>query len=349
MSYEAFLSSLDPKTAAEVRTAAETEIVRYPLASRRITVSLGGGIAAGRIATIFGNESAGKSLLAVQTIGMLQKKGLVCGYLDAEGTYDKAYGAKLGVNNAELLHEVAKPFRRAEEKFLPWIQGGIDVLLIDTVSALIPDDFMDMDEKNGDDHINLEKRKKMMAHAKSTANMLRAIHMENEKTAVIILSQTTTSVQQTYVEQIPHGGKRLSFDSSQIIRLTSSPSEGNQIKGELQFGANLIQKPIGREVNWLVKKNKLGRSMDTGKYDMYYAEGTISDAKKKIGIDRDQELIMMCTDYGVIDGSSKGWYAYGGQKLREKELVRMIQQEEGFEKELETELDLAIAGGELDE
>lgn len=344
MSYEDFVMGLDPKTAARIKTAAETEVVKYPLASRRLTASLGGGIAADRVCTIFGNESAGKSLHSAQTIGLLQKKGLVCGYVDAEGSYEKTYGAKLGVNNDELLLVMAKPFRRAMDEFIPWIQNGLDVLVIDTVSALIPEDFLDVDDKAGD-HINPEKMKKMMAHAKSTANMLRAIHMENRKTAVIILSQTTTSIQQTYVEQIPHGGKRLSFDSSQIIRLTSSPSDSNQIKGELQFGDRLIQKPIGREVDWLVKKNKLGRSHDTGKYKMYYAEGdTGNGIITRVGIDRDQELLVMAGDYGIIDTSSKGWYAYRDQKFREKELVAMLREEEGFEQELESLVNMAMTG-----
>lgn len=345
MSYEDFVQGLDPKTAARVKTAAETEVVKYPLASRRLTASLGGGIAAGRVCTIFGNESAGKSLVSTQTIGMLQKQGLVCGYVDAEGSYEKGYGAKLGVNNKELAFTDYKPFKRAMDEFIPWIQGGIDVLVIDTVSALIPNDFVDLDDKGGD-HINLDKMKKMMAHAKSTADMLRAIHMENEKTAVIILSQTTTSINQQmgYVEQVPHGGKRLGFDSSQIIRVTSSASDSNQIKGELQFGDNIIEKPIGREVDWFVKKNKLGRSHDTGKYNMYYAEGTINSTKKTVGIDRDQELIVMAGDYGILDTSSKGWYAYRDQKFRQKDLVSMIQNEPGFERELESAVHTAMTG-----
>lgn len=333
MSYEDFLGTLDPKVAAKVRTAAETKIVRYPLASRRLTASLGGGIAAGRIHTIYGNESAGKSLLAMQTVGMLQKQGLICGLADAEGTYDKVFGAKLGINNEELLLSRAKPFMRAQNDFLPWISNGLDVLVIDTISDLIPEDFLD----DKGDHIEIEKMKKMMAHAKSTANMIRAIMMENEKTAVIMLSQTTTSIQQTYVEQIPHGGKRVMFDSSQIIRLTSSASDSNQIMGELQFGERIMQKPIGREVDWLVKKNKLGRSHDKGKYKMYYAGD-------KIGIDRDQELIVMAGDYGILDTSSKGWYGYRDQKFRESALVDIINNEAGFEEELEMQINLVMTG-----
>lgn len=330
--FEEFLETLDPKTAKRARTASEVEIVKYPLASRRLTLALGGGIAAGRICTIHGNESAGKSLLSMQTVGMLQKAGLVCALADSEGTYDKEFGARLGVNNDELLLSQYKAFKRAQEEFLPWITAGIDVLVIDTVSDLIPDAFLDEDQ-----HIDIEKQKKMMAHAKSTADMIRAIHMENEKTAVIILSQTTTSVQQTYVEQIPHGGKRLLFDSSQIIRLTSSASDTNQIKGELQFGARLIEKPIGREVDWLVKKNKLGRSHDKGKYNMYYAGS-------KIGIDREQELIMMLGDFGVLDTSKKGWYGYQDKGYRQKELVTMIENDLGFEEQMEKELELAMTG-----
>ena len=85
---EEFLARLDPKIARKVKTAQNTELVKYPVASIGLNRALGGGIGAGRITLLYGNSGSGKSLLALQTIGILQKQGLSCAYFDVEGTYE---------------------------------------------------------------------------------------------------------------------------------------------------------------------------------------------------------------------------------------------------------------------
>src|SRR4051812_48537701 len=88
--------------ASQIKSASQTEIVRLPLASYGLTKALGGGIAKGRVTTIYGTESSGKSLLMQQSIGRWQKEGLTCAWVDAEGSYDKEFCARLGVNNDEI-------------------------------------------------------------------------------------------------------------------------------------------------------------------------------------------------------------------------------------------------------
>lgn len=301
MSYEDFIAKLNPKVAANLKTAQETELVRLPLASYRLTNDLNGGIAKGRIALIYGSTSAGKSLLAQQSIAKWQKQGLVCAYVDVEGTWEKTWATRLGVNNDELILIQAKSSGRIEKEITPLLESEIDVLVIDSISDILPEVFVD---KSGEMNAQTD-RKQVGAQAKAITALLNGIHYVNKSTAVIIISQTTTFFGQSYVEQIPHGGQKTLFASSQVIRLTSSASPNQQKKGEVYVGEKVFEQPIGREVEYLIKKNKLGAPFRANKYMLYY-DGP------KIGIDYITEIVDEATDFDVVDKRG-AWFYYGEQ------------------------------------
>src|ERR1044072_6566634 len=104
MSFEDFMSKLDPKTAKRLQVAQEIETKQLPLASIGLTHALNGGIGTGRVSTFYGNQSSGRPLVLMQPIGLLQKFRYVCVYADAEGTYTKEFGKRLGINNEELIY-----------------------------------------------------------------------------------------------------------------------------------------------------------------------------------------------------------------------------------------------------
>ena len=296
MALEDFLSKLDPKTAKRLKVAQEVELVRLPLASTGLTHALGGGIGAGRITLTYGNTSSGKSVLYMQTVGMLQKMGFVCAWVDVEGTYEKSFGARLGIDNDELILIQKKSFGGITDEIMPLIRAGIDMIVIDSISDALPEVFVDKDGAA----VEFEKMKQLGAHARSCTMMVNAIHYENEKTAVVLISQTTTKIEQTYVKQIPHGGQKVPFASSQIIKLTSSNTEGQQIMGNTYVGDLILEAPIGRKVEYYVEKNKLGPQSRKGKYDLYYAGDFV-------GIDAIGEVVDTAETYGIV--TKKGaWY-----------------------------------------
>lgn len=294
--FEAFLATLSPEIAKNVRTAATTETIRYPLASKGLTRRLGGGITAGRITTIYGNTSAGKSALVTESVGKLwQPAGLVCAYADVEGTYTKEWGARLGVDNDRLILVGGKSSGKLEKNIRPLLEGGIDILVIDSISDIMPEVFFDKhgNLNDGDD------RKQVGAHAKAITSLINGIHYYNHKTAVILISQTTTSLANMYPEQIPHGGKKTEFGSSVMIRLNSSNSAKAPIMGYIQQGDRLIQSPVGREVNAYLKKNKTGTPFTEWNYNFYY-DGP------KVGVDGVKETIDIGIELGVLQ-SSGAW------------------------------------------
>lgn len=297
MGVQDFLARLDPKTAARIKTAQETEIERLPLISYGLTKALGGGIAKGRLATIYGNQSAGKSLLLQETIGKLwQPAGLVCAYYDVEGAYDKEWAAKLGVDNNELILFHSKSSGKIEEDLTPLLQAEADVVVIDSISDIMPETFIGKDGALNDQ----VDRKQLGAQAKAITALVNGILYSNENTAVVLLSQTTTEINPTHVKQIPHGGKKVLFASSQIVKLTSSGTEGQQIKGDFPVGDLIIEQPIGRKVTAYVEKNKLGRQSATCEYDMYYAGGNV-------GIDVGGEIVKEAIKYKLITKSG-AWF-----------------------------------------
>lgn len=305
MSYEDYMSRLHPKVAAAVKTAQETEVVKLPLASHGLTEALGGGLAKGRVTLFYGSTSSGKSAIIQESIGKLwQPQGLVCAYVDTEGTWDKNWTKRLGVNNDELILIESRSSGKIEKEIRPHLENGIDVLVIDSISDILPEVFIN---KSGEMN-EQEDRKQIGSQAKAITALINGIHYLNEDTAVILISQTTTFMGQSYVEQVPHGGQKAQFASSQIIRLTSSASPNQQLKGKEYVGDYVFEIPVGREVDYLVKKNKLGAPFKSGSYKFYYAG-------KKVGIDSMAEVLDEAVSFDVI---SKGgaWYTYGEQKFQ---------------------------------
>src|SRR5690606_24334608 len=132
---------------------------------------------------------------------------------------------------------------------------------------------------------------------------------------------------------IPHGGQKTQFASSQIIRLTSSASPNQQKKGEVFIGDKVFELPVGREVEYLVKKNKLGAPFRANKYLMFY-DGP------KVGIDYTTEIIDDAADLGVVEKRG-AWVYYGGQSWQGRDkFVAYVEENPEVLDEIITELHL---------
>lgn len=293
------IGRLDPKSQRRVQFASNVSITRYPLASRGLTHALGGGIGAGRICLIYGPQSSGKSLLSGQTIADFQKVGLSTALLDVEKAYDPVFGARLGIDNEKLLLVSHQAADKITDEGVKLIKAGVDLLVVDSISDLISDAFLDKDGEMNP----FEGQKQIGAQAKAIRKMIDSFQYHNERTAIILISQTTTDLSGMYPVQVPHGGKKVLFKSSQIIKLTSPGQEAKQIMGEVMDGDRLIQAPVGRTVTGYVEKNKLGPQSRKCDYDVYY-DGSY------IGVDRFKEEVELAIEIGAIETTSVGRYAF---------------------------------------
>ena len=325
MSFEDFLSKLDPKDARSIQTAATRKVERLPLASRTLTDALNGGIGRGRITTIHGNYSAGKTLLTLQSIAMWQEMGLSVGFIDCEGTLDGDWASRLGVDIDRLVVDGSKSSQRVEQMAVKWINAGLDALVIDSISDILPETFVDEKTRQLD-----SRRVQIGAHAKAIGSLVNGIHYANDNTAVILLSQQTTQMAQTYVKQVPHGGNKILFGSSTIIKLTSSGTDAKQIKGLIRVGSVKEEKPIGRHVDALIEKNKAGGAQNrTASYDIYY-DGDF------VGIDAAGELVELIIDRGVINKAGAWLKMDDGRSWQGKQnLIEAIRNDKDLEREFE--------------
>lgn len=333
MELEEYLARLDPTVAKKVKTAAEVELVRLPLASVGLNRALNGGIGAGRVTLLYGNTSAGKSVLMYQSIAQWQREGKMCVLVDVEGTYDDEFAARLGVDNDKLLLVISKSSGRIENEITPHLKAGADVIVIDSISHILPEVFIEKDGNMADQ----EHRKQLGAHAKAITALVNGIHYLNERTAVVLISQTTTQIEQTYVKQVPHGGKKVQFASSQIIKLTSSNTENQQIKGEIPLGDFMVTEPVGRKVEYYVEKNKMGPQSGKGEYDLYYRGNFV-------GVDVTGELVDLAETYGLVN--KKGaWYTYQEKQYQgRKNLINALKGDEEMLNLMKKELHTAMTG-----
>lgn len=325
---EEFIATLNPKIAKGLRMASETKTELLPLRSYGLTEALGGGIGRDRVALVYGNTSSGKSGLMMQSMADWQESGLVCAYVDTEGTWDNKWAERLGVNVKDAILIQKKSISRVYNEIRPLLEGGIDAIIMDSISMMLPDAFIDEDGKAK----NLENHKQIGAKAKALTSLVNAIHYSNERTAVSMISQTTTDLSGMHPKQIPDGGKKMQFACSQIVKLTSSSTDAKQIKGDIQVGSKIIQVPVGRTVQALVEKNKIAPQGRTAEYDFYY-DGPF------VGVDAVGEVVDEAVKFGVIDKGG-AWLSFGENKWQGRPaLVKFARADEGFLTEVKAEIE----------
>lgn len=302
---DAFLEKLDPKTRKRVKMASETFTEMLPSASLEFNWATGGGFPRGNISTVFGNYSSSKTALVLQTIALLQKQGLICGFISAEAKFDKAWAARLGVDTEKLIIVEQKSFGAIIDEITPYLKAGIDFLAWDSISQTLPEVFVD--DKTGEMK-EFGSQKQIGAASRSAGIAINAMHYVNDRTAIVLISQTRTDMSGMHPMQKPTNGKAVEFGSALMVKLTASPSESQQIKGKKFIGDKIHELPVGREVKIDVVKNKVGPPSRTGKYNFYYDE----DEDNKVGIDNVGELVSMAIRFGVVSGTT--WLYYGEDK-----------------------------------
>lgn len=253
-----------------------------------------GGFPRGRIVEIYGPESSGKTTLALHAIAECQKEGGKAAFIDAEHAIDPRYAKALGVDVDELILSQPDSGEQALEITEVLIRSGaIDLVVIDSVAALVPQ--AELDGEMGDANVGLHARLMSKAMRKlagaMNANNCTAIFINQlrEKVGVMFGNPETTT-----------GGRALKFYST--IRIEVRKSEA------IKNGTDII----GNKVNIKVAKNKVAPPFKTTQVDIYYGEG----------ISHISEVVTLGSDLGIIDKAG-AWFSYQGEKIGQgREAVR---------------------------
>lgn len=245
-----------------------------------------GGIPRGRIIEIYGPESSGKTTIALQTVAQAQKTGGVCAFIDAEHALDVGYAKKLGVNTEELLISQPDTGEQALEICEILVRsGGIDVIVVDSVAALVP--RAELEGEMGDSHMGLQARLMSQALRKLTGCVSKS------KTSVIFINQLRMKIGVMFGNpETTTGGNALKFYASvrMDIRRVSAIKNGDDV--------------IGSRTRVKVVKNKMAPPFKQVEFDMLFGEG----------ISKEGDLIDLALQYNVIEKSGS-WFALEGEKL----------------------------------
>ena len=245
-----------------------------------------GGFPRGRIIEIYGPESSGKTTLALQAIAECQKGGGKCAFIDAEHAIDPKYAKALGVDVDELILSQPDSGEQALEISEVLIKSGaIDLIVIDSVAALVPQ--AELDGEMGDSNIGLHARLMSKAMRKLAGSM-----SANNCTAIFI-NQLREKVGVMFGNpEVTTGGRALKFYAS--IRLEVRKSEAIKNGSEV----------VGNKVNVKCAKNKVAPPFKSCTVEIYYGEG----------ISHLSEVVSLGVELGIIDKSGS-WFSYKGEKI----------------------------------
>ena len=269
------------------QTTNAVEIPAISTGSLGLDLALGiGGLPKGRIVEVYGPESSGKTTLALHVVAESQKKGGTCAYIDAEHAMDPSYAAKLGVNIDNLLVSQPDTGEQALEIADTLVRSGtIDVLVVDSVAALVPK--AEIEGEMGDSHMGLQARLMSQALRKLTASVAKA------NTLVIFINQIRMKIGVMFGNpETTTGGNALKFYAS--VRLDIR-----------RIGAVKDREDVvGSQTRVKVVKNKVSPPFKTVDFDIIYGEGI-----SKMG-----ELLDLGVKAGVVEKAG-AWFSYKGERI----------------------------------
>ena len=263
----------------------ETEVIST--GSLGLDIALGiGGLPKGRIIEIYGPESSGKTTLALHAIAQAQKAGGTCAFVDAEHALDPSYARKLGVNIDELLISQPDAGEQALEIADTLVRSGaIDVLVVDSVAALVP--RAELEGEMGDSHVGLHARLMSQALRKLTGSISKS------NCLVIFINQIRLKIGVMFGNpETTTGGNALKFYAS--VRLDIR-----------RIGAIKDRETVvGNQTRVKVVKNKMAPPFRVVEFDIMYGEGV-----SKVG-----ELLDLGIQAGVVEKSG-AWFSYDGTRI----------------------------------
>jgi len=332
---EEALAQLDPRIRKRLSNGAGFKTDFQPTPSFGLNRALGGGLPYGRQVLIWGSKSSAKSSLCLQMVGLAQAEGKLCAWIDAEMSYDEAWSKKLGVDTENLIVSQARTINEMVDVGTALINAGVDLVVVDSITSLLPAIYF---EKDSDELKQLENTKQIGAESRDFSNAWKMINYANNKvkpTLFVLISQSRNNISAMYTQQQPTGGQATKFYSSTVIKLFSSESDNQAIKGKIPIGDKLIEQKIGRKVKWELQFSKTSPGFQSGEYDFYFrGDG--------VGIDSVGDLVDTAEMAGIVSRTGAWYIVSEDKKVQGREaFINYVKENDDFRKSIEDQLNVS--------
>jgi len=310
LTVEEVLAQLSPKLRKTVMagdTIPATQYAETP--SFGLNRALNGGLPYGRQVLVWGSKSSAKSSLCLQMIGLAQKEGKICAWIDAEMSYDKKWAEGLGVDSSKLIVSQCRTINEMVDVATHLMNAGVDIIVIDSITSLLPAIYF---EKDSDELKQLENTKQIGAESRDFSNAWKMLNYANNKvkpTMLVLISQSRNNISAMYTSQQPTGGQATKFYSSTVIKLFSSESDNQAIKGKIHVGDKLIEEKVGRKIRWELQFSKTSPGFQSGEYDFYFRGDNV-------GIDSIGDLVDTAEMMGIVERTGAWYVLPDGSKVQ---------------------------------
>jgi recombination protein RecA len=265
-------------------------------------------------------------------VGLAQADGKLCAWIDAEMSYDEAWAKKLGVDTENLIVSQARTINEMVDVGTALINAGVDMVVVDSITSLLPAIYF---EKDSDELKQLENTKQIGAESRDFSNAWKMINYANNKvkpTLFVLISQSRNNISAMYTQQQPTGGQATKFYSSTVIKLFSSESDNQAIKGKIPVRDKLIEEKIGRKVKWELQFSKTSPGFQNGEYDFYFRGD-------KIGIDAVGDLVDTAEMAGIVSRTGAWYIVSEDKKVQGREaFINYVKENDDFRKTIEDQL-----------
>jgi recombination protein RecA len=332
ISVEEVFSQLDPRIRKRLGTGENITLDHQPTSSFGLNRALNGGLPYGRQVLIWGSKSSAKSSMCLEMIALAQKENKICAWIDSEMSYSEDWAKKLGVDSTKLIYSQVRTISDMVDVGVGLMNAGVDLIVVDSITSLLPAIYF---EKDTDEMKPLENTKQIGAESRDFSNAWKMLNYANNKikpTLLVLISQSRNNINSMYTSQQPSGGQATKFYSSCVIKLFSSESDNQAIKGKIHVGDKLIEEKIGRKVRWELQFSKISPGFQSGEYDFYFRGDNI-------GIDSIGDLVDTAESVGIVNRTGAWYQLEDGSKIQGRDgLIKRAKDDLNFQQILKNKL-----------
>ena len=332
VSLEEALAQLDPKLRKRLGSGVGINFEYQPTPSFGLNRALGGGLPYGRQVLVWGSKSSAKSSMCLQMIALAQAEGKLCAWIDSEMSYSEDWAKQMGVDPSKLIYSQARTISDMVEVGVGLMNAGVDLIVVDSITSMLPSIYF---EKDTDDMKPLENTKQIGAESRDFSNAWKMLNYANNKvkpTLLVLISQSRNNINAMYTSQQPSGGQATKFYSSCIIKLFSSESDNQAIKGKIKVGDKLIEEKIGRTIKWELQFSKTSPGFQSGEYDFYFRGNDI-------GLDTIGDLVTTAELNGIVERTGAWYILPDGSKVQGKEaFVNRVREDLDLQESIKSKL-----------